>query len=125
MSIPVGIGCNKEALDTSHFRDRAYNGSLYVFDAENLVQQGFFQVSQHGAQSLDAAGGSIPDVRVLDEVNDLAILVDIQFLDQIIFDNLSSTHNTFICGFGCGAAVENEHILRIQLNNQYDCQSGN
>ena len=83
------------------------------------MQQSAFQVRKHGIKGLDTAGGSIPDICVLDEVNDLSVLVNIQFLDQIVFNDLPDAHNTFICSFGCGAAVKNEHVFRIQLKNGY------
>ena len=41
----------------------------------DLVQQSAFQVSQHGIQCLNTTGGSIPDVCVFDEVNDLTVFV--------------------------------------------------
>ena len=45
------------------------------------VQQICFQIGQHGVQGLNAAGGSVPDVGVLDEVDDLALLVAAKLLD--------------------------------------------
>ena len=38
------------------------------------AQQCFFQVREHGVQSLDAAGGGVPDIGMADEVNDLRAL---------------------------------------------------
>ena len=90
-----------------------------------LVQQSAFQVSQHGIQRLNATGGSIPDICVFDEVNDLAVLVNIQFLNQLILDHFASAHHTFVrCTGGC-TAVKNKHMLADKGIKQSMSRKGN
>ena len=77
------------------------------------VQQSAFQVREHGIQGLNAAGGSIPDIGMLDEVNDPAVLVNIQLPDQLVLDHFTGAHHTLVGCAGGGAAVKDKHILGI------------
>lgn len=54
-----------------------------------LLQKGPFQVRKHCIQSLNASSGGVPNIGMLNEVNDISIFVAVQFFDQIVFNHLA------------------------------------